>query len=44
MRFALVTLQAATFVGLGVLLLHQGRVRLGLAQLGLCVVTALVYS
>jgi hypothetical protein len=41
--FILVWAQAATFVGLGAAKLAAGDPRLGLAQLCLAVVTALVY-
>jgi hypothetical protein len=41
--FVLVWAQATTFVGLGAAKLCVGDVRLGLAQMCLAVVTALVY-
>lgn len=44
MRTALVILQAATFVGLGIILVAEGDWRLGAAQLLLALVTGLVYS
>lgn len=43
MRTALVVLQYATFAALGVLFIHEGNPRLGVAQLLLGAVTVLVY-
>lgn len=44
MRIVLVIVQAVSFFGLGALLVHQGNWKLGVAQLLLGVVTALVYA
>jgi hypothetical protein len=43
MRDTLVYLQAATFVGLAVLLCREGELRLALAQALLAVITVAVY-
>lgn len=44
MRAALIVAQAATFVGLAIVLLRSGEPRLALAQALLAVVTWAVYS